>query len=708
MTRRVRSCSLASAAIAVTTLSSGAVAQTQTPQTLPDVRVTGTREVQFPALDTPAETASRLGLTVRETPASVDVVSQQTLQDRGVNSLSESARGITGLTSSVRPGAGAVFSSRGYAENGLGILFDGIRVGGATITSRNYDVFNFDRIEVLRGPASVLYGEGAGAGAINLIRRAPVRGPLQGEGLLQFGSDRQLRLGAAAAGSLGEKLDLGIAYSGSTLDGPADAQTTRPSQITAGLRYRQNETTVWFAEIDHLHNKVDNAYWGTPLIGGQLAPDLARKNYNQAPDNRYDDKVLWLRGGLQARIRSVDYKGQVYSYQADRDWKNLYAFSSTNVPGRIQPRAVENLAYDHRMWGTRHEATWGQLAGRSRTTVGFEYQSTDFNSPRSTSGNRPDFDPQNPQPVSFSAFELPRVDSRRADVQQKSLFAENQFAILPSLKLVSGVRYNDLDATIRRPDVNLSFDKDFKYTDWRIGGVWNVLPRQTVYATYTTGREPVESLFIYDPSQSQFDLTRYQLAEIGTKNTIADGKAEITTAVYDLSRRNIPAADPVTPGAFAQVGKQSTQGIELGAAYRPISTLLLEGNLALLRARFDTAVNFVGGVGSISAGATPPNVPEKVANFAATWQVLRQWVLGAGVQYVGERQGTVANTLALPAYTRTDAWVRYRFASRTDVTLRVRNLSDKLYVDWASSGFGQTNVYYAEGRRVELTLRSAF
>lgn len=675
---------------------------------LPEVRVTEGREAQLPSLTKPIPSASRLGLTLRQLPASAEVAEQSTLQDRGVNTLADSARGMTGITSSLRPGASAVFSSRGFVENGLGVLFDGIRLGGATITMRNYDAFNFDRIELLRGPASVLYGEGAGAGAVNFVRRAPVQGPLRGEALVQVGTDRQLRLGGAVNGSVGERLDVSLAYSHNRFDGPAEAQTSKLNQLTGGLRYRVNDTTAWFAEADYLKSRIDNPYWGTPLIAGQLAPQLARRNYNQAPDNLYDDTARWLRAGLTARIAGADYKGQVYSYQADRDWKNFYAFSSTNVPGRIQPRAVENLAYDHHMRGTRHEIAGDQLGGRSRTVVGIEYQNTDFNSPRSTAGTRPDFDIANPQPASFAAFALPRVDSRRAEVGQSAVFAENRLTIAPALKLVTGARHNRLASTIRRPDVALSFDKDFSYTDWRIGTVWDVAPEHTLYATYATGREPIESLFIYDPSQRQFDLTRYRLVEVGSKRSFAGGKGELAAAVYDLSRRDIPAADPVVPGAFAQVGKQSSRGIELSVAFRPVAPLLLEANAAVLRARFDTPVNFVGGVGAVASGNTPPNVPEKVLNLAATWRVTPQWTLGANLQHVGERQATVANNLQLPAYTRSDAWVRYAFAAGSDLTLRVRNLQDKLYAEWASSGFGQTNVMYGEGRRVELTLRTAF
>lgn len=683
------------------------------PDTLEPVVVFGSRELRDgKSLDKSAPAASRLGLTVKETPAAVDVIDQSTLQDRGVNTLADSARAMTGVSSSVRPGAGPVFSSRGFVDNGLGVLFDGIRIGGATITMRNYDAFNFDRIDVVRGPASVLYGEGAGAGALNFVRRAPKSGPLQSEVLAQIGSDDQLRIGGAVAGSVASSTDISLAYSRNQIDGPADEQESRFNHWVAAVRQRLTNEVALFAEIDYLKNKVDNAYWGTPLVNGQLAPQLARKNYNLAPDNRFDDEVRWVRGGIEARLGGVlsglDYKGQVFSYDSDRDWKNLYAFSSTNVPGRIQPRAVENLAYDHSMWGTRHEVSGEQFGGASRTSVGIEYQDTDFSSPRSTSANRPNFDPFNPQPVIFDNFGLPRVDSRRAQVDQVAVFAENRYAITPALKLVSGLRYNRLDADIARPDASIAFNKSFNYTDGRIGAVWDVTSATATYASFATGREPIESLFIFDPSQKQFDLTRYRLFEMGVKSGFAAGRGEFTAAIYDLTREDIPTADPNVPGAFAQAGEQSSRGIEVSIAFRPLDTLLLEANAALLKAEFDTVVNFVGGVGAIAAGNKPANVPEQLFNAFITWRMLPAVTLGAQLQYVGDRQANAANTLTLPSYTTADLWGRYAFARRTDLTLRVRNVADKQYVDWASSGFGQTNVYYAAERRYELTLRTAF
>lgn len=129
-------------------------------------------------LDRPSTTSSRLGLMLREIPASIEVIGQQTIQERGFRSISEAMEGATGVTVGDAPGDPANFSMRGFTNNQIRLLYDGLVIGPANMTSRPRDTWNLDRIEILKGPASVLYGEGAIAGAINLpVRRLAPSSP---------------------------------------------------------------------------------------------------------------------------------------------------------------------------------------------------------------------------------------------------------------------------------------------------------------------------------------------------------------------------------------------------------------------------------------------------------------------------------------------------------------------------------------------------
>jgi iron complex outermembrane recepter protein len=150
------------------------------------------------ALDQPAEGASRLGLSVRETPASIDVVSRQMLAERGLRTVTEAAQSAVGVTAGDFPAEPSAFSMRGFANSQINTLYNGIKIGPPNMTSRVMDTANLERIEFLKGAASLMSGEGASGGAVNFVTRAPQRGPVETEVETAAGwfGERRLRLGS--------------------------------------------------------------------------------------------------------------------------------------------------------------------------------------------------------------------------------------------------------------------------------------------------------------------------------------------------------------------------------------------------------------------------------------------------------------------------------------------------------------------------------
>lgn len=155
-------------------------------RTSPTIVVTGQREPL--KLDNQAQAGSRLGLSIRETPASVEVLTQNDLQVRGLRTARETFNEVVGAIAGNVPGNPAVVSLRGFAGNTISILQDGVRISTSTVVQRDSNNWHYDRVEVLKGPASVLYGEGALAGVINKVTRKPVLGERHLDTLLSVGS----------------------------------------------------------------------------------------------------------------------------------------------------------------------------------------------------------------------------------------------------------------------------------------------------------------------------------------------------------------------------------------------------------------------------------------------------------------------------------------------------------------------------------------
>ncbi|MDQ8755374.1 TonB-dependent receptor [Sphingosinicella sp. LHD-64] len=661
-------------------------------------------------LDAPAPVASGLGLTALETPASLDVVDLADQARRGARTLAEATRGVTGLTFTTRAGAPGVFASRGFTENALVTLYDGLRVQSATISARPYDPFNFERIEVLRGPASLVYGEGATAGAVNYVRRKPRLGPLQVEGLAEIGEQDRLHAGLALAGGITETI--GVSLSGSYQDYGSfiESTDTETGHVVASLGGQIGPETGFLVEADYLTTRTDDPYFGSPVIAGRIDARVFRRNYNQSPDNRMADDVLWLRALVTHTFSDVlDYRGQAYFYEADRDWRVFYAFSYVpGTPEQIEARNVETLAYDHGLWGTRHDLKLTADLGRveSRTVLSFDHSDTDFSSPRrdgapSTGVPRPRFDVDAPQPAPF--LQGPRLRQREADIAQTGVSLEQRLA-LGRLSFIGGVRVTWIDGTIARPEAIPAvapFDVRYNPIDWRTALVFQPTPHSSLYATVTSGAEPVESLLLLPLAQADFRLSKSTGYEIGYK--LEAGGFELTAAGYILNKDRLPSVNPADPNLPPQVGEQRAKGFELSGRYRG-RIVSLGANLAYVDAEFREFNDF----GAFRDGVRPANVPEWVMNAEAEIRPIEPVSIGAFLQHVSSRPSSNANTLFLPGYTTVDAFVEWRVSPRVRLIGRAVNLLDERYVEWATQTFGQNNLYFGSPRRFETSVGFRF
>src|SRR3984893_11775603 len=146
----------------------GGDAQTPQSSTLETITVTAAK---VRALDQFTPTGSRLGLTALETPGSLDVIDSDEMLGRGFNSVEEAADSLPGVTSGGSPGDLEQFSMRGFTGDQILSLYNGLYIGPANITNRPQNTFNLESVEILKGPASVLYGQGAVAGAVNVVSK---------------------------------------------------------------------------------------------------------------------------------------------------------------------------------------------------------------------------------------------------------------------------------------------------------------------------------------------------------------------------------------------------------------------------------------------------------------------------------------------------------------------------------------------------------
>ena len=674
--------------------------------TLPEVSVIGERtSTGTVVLDDEAEAASRLGITIRETPASIEIVDQETIRERGDRTVLEAVDKTAGFASASSPASPGVFSVRGFTGNSVAWLYNGIRIpGGSNLSARVMDTANLERIEVLRGPASVLHGEGAIGAAINLISRQPKFSEQPIEIDYGFSSFNSHRFHAGTGGSIRDdevayRLDVSTNRYGSNIDD----ERTILDRVTGSLLFKPSDNMSLTLEADYMRDETDNAYYGTPLVDGKIDESLREINYNNLTDNIAASDVTWIRGNFEWTPSSDwEIRNRLYYYDAFREWRNVEKFTYDN--GVVTRSWWGDIGNDHQVIGDRIDALYkGKIGGmENRLLVGVDFSYTDFESDRNDFSGSEIVDPYDPPVVDFiDVAGRYRTPQRDVTISQWAVFMEDQLSIIPSFKLVGGFRYDTFHAEWIYLDEAGSPEasKTHRFASWRLGAVYDLTSDIALYASYATAVEPGSTLLLIKRNQTQLDLTEAKQIELGLKQTFWDGKGEWTFAVYDITKTNVFVPDPSSPGDKLAVGQQSSRGAELSLGLRPNRHWQIDANIAAVDARYD---DYTAGNPPVSLKDNrPPFAPEWVGNFGLRYMMNEDLGFGAWVRHVSPVYVDDANTLELAAYTTLDLSLDYKFNSWAKAGVNVRNVTDELYANW-SSHYATDQVIIANPRTYEL------
>ncbi len=680
----------------------------QAQTTLPAVTVRDSRDTPLNTT-APAESATRLGLRVRDIPATVEVIDQETIRARGFRTVSEAVQGAVGVTAGDFPAEPSAFSLRGFSSSQINTLYNGIRTGPQNMTSRVMDAANLERIEILKGPASLMSGEGAAGGAINFVTRRPHRGAIENEAFLSYGSFNTWRSGLGSGGSTSvEGLDYRFDLNRSSSGGFIDDTPGENWHLSSQLDYRVSGAFKLFGAFEAKRDRA-SAYWGTPLVsaaapGGNAARGIVSgtyvSNYNGtdlgpvAIDNRTlttNYNVLgnvnfaeeyWVRGGFEWNLGgALTLKNQLYYYTARREWKNNEIAAYNSATGLVD-RERFYVAHDQSLVGNKTELQWdAKLAGMdNRAVVALEISHVDFGRPGAANFPSDSVTRVDPARGTYGPLVLQKQTARILNV---ALAAEDRLKLTQTLSLVGGLRVEEID--LDRTSTNAAgadragfpFTQKWQPATGRLGFTWETVPGLVVYGQYATGADVSASNLFLLGAQQPLDLTRSYTVEAGVRHLLWDRKAEWSVALFDIERKNVYSAQGGR--ALNIAGRQVSRGIEAAFGLRPTPRWSLWGNVAYTRARY---VDYEFAGGSFS-GNTPPNVPRVVGNAGASYRFGTPLPveIGASVRYVGDRFNTDANTVRMLAYTVADAYASVELR-RTRLGFRVRNLTNEKYAIW--------------------------
>ncbi|WP_076865520.1 TonB-dependent receptor [Bradyrhizobium mercantei] len=662
----------------------------------PRAAASGTSGAASPTLNatTPGGTGSRLNLTPLQTPASVEIITAQTIEERGQhNVLDAVTQNATGFTATPAPGNGGLsFSTRGFAgSNSVMTLYDGTRfyIGSGTLTFP-YDTWSAQRIEVLRGPASVLYGEGAIGGVVNVVPKKPLATPYN-EAEVSLDSNMTRRLSVDSTGPINPNVSYRINATGNMSDGWVDRDKTSNVAVSAAVRVQASENLAFTLSEDY-GDRSPSRYFGTPLINGAIQDALRFKNYN-ALDSTIRYKDSWTQFKTEWDVADgVKINNTLYYLTSERHWRDIENYTFNPKTQLIDRSSYIEIFHDQKQSGNRMDATFsGHILGLANQFVaGFDVNHIEFfHTNNSPYGGASSVNPYVFDPGSFFATTTATTPGFNSIVNQYALFAEDRLKLTDQLSLVTGVRYDrpEVDRTDYKIPSN-SFDTALSGTSWRTGLVYEPIKNLAFYGQYAVGVDPVGNLISLSTSQKNFQLSTGKQTEFGVKQSFLGGRGEWTLAGYEIVKNNLLIADPGNPGNSLQVGQQSSRGVEASVGLALDYGWRIDANTALLRAKYDNNSQLVGGKIVSYAGNVPVNVPQQVSNVWLTWDFASNWSVYGGVQMVGAMYSDLANTQLRPGYNVVNGGIRWKPDDRTTVAFRVYNLFDKVYAV-TSNGTGQ-------------------
>ena len=426
------------------------------------------------ALAEESDTGSRLGLRAIDIPASINVIDSAVMETRGYQRLSDAVETMPGVTAGHNPAAPSSFSVRGFTRSQVTVLRDGIWLGPANMVMRPQNTFNLDRVELLRGPASVLNGQGAVAGTINAItKQAAPTAATEWNGLLTYGRFNSYQTAVGVNGPISESLWYRFDVSRYGSDGYVDRMSPSSSNVTGSLLWRPSRRAELRFSVDYLDDDA-GSYFGTPLLPTEAVADPldvittttgegldARTrflNYN-VEDAVNDSQQLLLRADAEVRLSDqVTLRNTVYGFNAERNWQNAEGFPyctsvvdvCTSV-GEIQ-RYYGYFFVDHdqQLFGDRVHLDIRTPVGalENRATVGFEASTLDFERGRGFRRRVPlapgdAVDVLNPVPGTYGPRELRGISPTY--INSRAFFAEDSLQVTSRVRLTGALRYEAMD-----------------------------------------------------------------------------------------------------------------------------------------------------------------------------------------------------------------------------------------------------------------------
>ncbi|MBW2277583.1 MAG: TonB-dependent receptor [Deltaproteobacteria bacterium] len=637
--------------------------------------------------------AARLPLSLAETPASVSVVTAPLIDEQNGRVLGDALRNVSGLNVQTGNGVFDFFVVRGLDSVSSGMI---LTDGAQEPESSFYQLYNVDRVEVLKGPSSFLYGGSPLGGTVNLVRKQPLPTDFLNVSLgtgSQSTSEASLDWNSARQdGSLSFRLNALFRDS----DEYRDDKQSEVWAINPALSWAASERTRVHVNLEHLESEYRSDA-GLPLIFGIELPDVPRTRSYQSPFDISDQQVDRLQVDVETEINDTS------SLRAKLYYRSLDWFSRGTLFNGVFPTATGSLTVsrflaeldnEQQFVGTQIEylrtATTGRTTHNLLAGIEISRLADEFTFVPSL---LPDIDLLAPvETAKEPLFPIPG-QSRAADAESRMIapYLIDQIRISDRVQLLLGARWDNIDFE----EEVLDTSRDDSQFNPMLGLVVGLRQGLSLYANAGTAFAP-PSTFALEADRVPEESTQY---ELGLKGSW--GATEASLALFQLDRENI--AIPDETGVSRQIGDQRAQGLEIEVSTEVarrtrllVAYAYTDGELT----RFTEQV-LVGFFPPTFAtvdrsGNTPAFTPEHLLNIWLSRHYDNGFGFGLGGRWVSEQYIAEDNRFEIDAYWTVDASLFYRHGP-WKVSLHGKNLTGEEYL---TRGFGGASVIPAQTESV--------
>ncbi|AMO24861.1 TonB-dependent siderophore receptor [Ramlibacter solisilvae] len=659
------------------------------------------RSATFTKTDTP----------LKEVPASVTVVPSALMKDQAMQSMADVLRYVPGANVHQGEGNRDQVVLRGNSTN-ADFYVDGIRDDAQIFR----DLYNLERVEVLKGPGGMVFGRGGAGGVVNRVTKQP-RFSRVAEAGLTLGDHEQVRANVDLGNQAGERLAWRVNAVAEHARSFREGVSLRRAGINPVLTWSADAATALTVGLEHFED-TRTADRGIPSKNGLPFETGRGTFFGNAQQSEARSTVDSLSAVLEHELAGgVQLKNSFRATGYDKFYQNVYPGSAVNAANTLSIAAYNNANERTNVFNQTDLVATLDAGGMRHTVLGgVELGHQDSRNQRrtgffgSSAGSIAGIPASNPVATATS-FGFRGTDANnRVGSDILGLYAQDQAAFSERWKLVAGLRYDvfkvdfdDRRTTVTPADLQRT-DREFSP---RLGLIWTPDARATYYASYSYAFLPSGEQLSLATSTADLAPEKSTNLELGARWDLLPSLS-LSAAVFRLDKNDVRARDPSGNGQFVKTGQQRTQGVELGLQGNVLPSWQVYAGYAYLDAKVSKSLNT-----GTDPAATPIPAGRRLAlvprNSLSAWnrfELAAGWGLGLGVVYQGESYASISNAVRLPAFTRFDGALYYGFAGgKARAALNLENLGNRKYQPTAD---GDNNISQGAPRTARVTLTASF